>query len=139
MDGTEPAKASILVIDQEQTSIDELQTILNHNGYEVAAVLTGREALNRMDERGVDVVVANFLLPDMSGLELLRQIKERDSRVGVFLMGVHITPAMILESLNCGAVDLLYKPFVSLSIIQKIDYFLRHSPPIRHHGKKKSA
>ncbi len=136
---TEAAKASILIIDQEQNSLDELKMILSEQGYEVVTVLTGREVLDRLSKQGADVVLANLVLPDRSGLDLLRQIKERDSQVGVFLMGVHITPALILEALNRGAVDLLYKPFVTLSIIQKLDYLLSHSPPIRRRGEKKSA
>ena len=139
MSRTASTKARILIIDQEPNARDELNTMLSANGYRVVTVVTGREALTRIAEQGCDVVLANLVLPDMSGLEVLRQIKERDSRIGVFLMGVHITPAIILESLNCGAVDLLYKPFVTLSIIQKIDYLLSHNPLIRHPGEKPSA
>jgi two-component system OmpR family response regulator len=136
---TETAKARVLIVDQEQNSLDELTALLSASGYQVITVCTGCEALNRLDERGADVVLANLVLPDMSGLDLLKRIKERDDRIGVFLMGVHITPPVILESLNGGAVDLLYKPFVTLTIIRKIDHLLSQSPPIRHRREKKSA
>lgn len=125
-------RASILIIDYDQQSLNELRTILSNNGYEVCAVRTGREALAQIDRQAFDVVLIDLLLPDISGLDLLTQIKQRDRDAKVFLMGTHITIAVILEAVSRGAQDLLYKFFVASSIIQKIEYLLKQEPSIHY-------
>jgi two-component system response regulator PilR (NtrC family) len=139
MKSTDLAKARILVIDREQSSIDELKTVLSKNGYEVVSAMTGREGLEQTSRQVFDVIISDLLLPDISGLDLLSEIKQSEPDVKVYLMGTHITPAVILESVNRGAYDLLYKPFVTSSIIHMIEHSLNRDRRIRISRDNKSV
>lgn len=130
-------RVRVLVIDSDQSSLNELRAILRNNGYEVATGLTGREGLRQINQRAFDVVLIDLLLPDISGLDLLSQIKERGSEAKIFLMGTHITTAVILESVRLGAQDLMYKFFVRSSIIHKIEYTLGHERLFHFYGAKR--
>jgi two-component system OmpR family response regulator len=130
-------RTSILVIDYDQNSLDELRTILRTQGYEVATARTGRDGMVQINRRAFDVVLIDLLLPDISGLDLLSKIKERDIDAKVFLMGTNITIAVILESVRRGAHDLLYKFFVASSIVPKIEYLLSQERPFNFYPQEK--
>jgi len=136
----EPAKVRILLIDSAPDALNQLQRLLESKDYEVIAVQTGGEGLVYLGRQCPDVVLADLVLPDMTGIELLKQIKTKDAQMQVFLMGTRITPALICESIRSGAVELLYKAFVACSIIHKIEYLLSHDPRVGCNGdRKKSA
>ena len=139
MSRTDFVKARILVVDRERSSIDELKTILSNNGYEVVSAMTGREGIEQASRDVFDVIISDLLLPDMSGLDLLSRIKQSEPDVKVYLMGTHITPAVILESVNRGAYDLLYKPFVASSIIHMIEHSLNLDRRVRINRDSKSV
>ena len=130
MTAISPMRASVLVIDGEQRSLDELKTLLCDKGYKVVTAATGRAGLEHLDAQRFDVILTNMHLPDASGLDLLTKIKQIDPDAKVYLMGTHITPAIILESVNRGAFDLLYKPFVSACLIPMIELQLTREPPL---------
>jgi DNA-binding NtrC family response regulator len=133
-------KVRVLLVDGDLESLNELQLLLENNGYEVIAVQTGSEGLACLAHLCPDVILADLALPDMTGIELLKQMKAADPEMRVFLMGACITPALICEAINCGAVELIYKAFVACSIIHKIEYLLSHDPRIGCNGdRKKSA
>jgi DNA-binding NtrC family response regulator len=133
-------KVRVLLVDGDLESLNELQLLLENNGYEVIAVQTGNEGLERMANYCPDVVLADLALPDMTGIELLKQMKASASEMHIFLMGAHITPVLICEAINFGAIELIYKAFVTCSIIHKIEYLLSHDPRVGCNGdRKKSA
>jgi DNA-binding NtrC family response regulator len=133
-------KVRILLVDGAAESLNELQQLLENNGYEVIAVQTAGEGLAWIAHQCADVVLADLALPDMTGIELLKQMKASTPEIRVFLMGADITPALICEAINFGAVELIYKAFVACSIIHKIEYLLSHDPRIGCNGdRKKSA
>ena len=137
MFGRQVSKARVLIVDHDTDSCEEMRLILSNNGYEVARVPTGGEALNRMQVRGYDIVLVDLLLPDMSGLGLLKQIKARDAEATVLLMGTHITTATILESVSHGAFDVVYKPFLSSIIIQRLDHLLSRAPLLHRNRQQR--
>jgi DNA-binding NtrC family response regulator len=140
MFGRHIIKASILVIDHDDSSREEMRAILSSNGYKVIAVRTGSEGLERIDAEVFDFILADLLLPDMFGVDLLKRIKQRDFETKVILMGTHITTATILESVNHGAFDVVYKPFLSSIILQRLDYLLSREPLIHlRHRQRRTA
>lgn len=139
MTGMEIAKIRVLLIDSAPQAVDELQKIFENHGYEVIAVQTGGEGLQQMNTQFPDIILADLALPDMTGIELLKQIKATDPEMKVLLMGAHITPALICEAIRCGAVELLYKAFVACSMIQKIEYLLSHDPRVDYNSNRKKS
>jgi DNA-binding NtrC family response regulator len=135
----ELAEVRVLLIDSAQNALNELPSLLENNGYEVIAVQTGGEGLQQMNRQLPDIILADLALPDMTGIALLKQIKATDPEMRVFLMGAHITPALICEAIRFGAVELLYKAFVTCSIIPKIEYLLNHDRWIDYQSNRKKS
>jgi len=104
--------ASILVVDDESAVQDTLGVFLETEGYRVATVGSGEEALARIEEQEFDVIVADVVMPGLSGLEVLERSRELRPRAAVILMTGHATMEMVIEALRKGAGDCLQKPFV---------------------------
>src|SRR5690348_11008743 len=82
---------SVLIIDDEHAIRESLVTLLEMEGYSVATSESGEEGLVRMAEQPFDLVLLDFALPGMNGLEVLREIRERDQQVSVILITAYGT------------------------------------------------
>ncbi len=104
----------ILVVDDEGTILDILSRALEHKGFRVTTAKSGREGLDLIKSEHVDLVVTDLRLPDINGLELLKQFKELDPQVEVIVLtGFVTTENMRTASLN-GAFSFLGKPLEDL-------------------------
>src|SRR5262245_64706617 len=77
---------SILIIDDEAAIRESLETLLDFEGYSVESAETAAEGLARLSERNFDLVLLDFALPDRNGLEVLTEIRSRDSQLGVIMI-----------------------------------------------------
>ncbi len=102
---------SVLVVDDEPTMQLLLEGFLEDEGYHVATVGSGLEALAQIDAREFDVVVADIRLPDVSGLAVLERSRSRNPATSVILMTGYATLDTAVEALRKGARDFLQKPF----------------------------
>ena len=103
--------ASILVVDDESTTQDTLGVFLETEGYRVATVNSGEEALTRIKEQAFDVIVADVVMPGVGGLEVLERSRALNPGAAVILMTGHATVETAVEALRKGACDYLQKPF----------------------------
>jgi len=102
----------VLVVDDDPGSRDLLTEVLAANGYPVAAVADGaaaREELARDGEYGI--VIADLQMPNISGLDLLRDLRSRDHSLDLILMSSFLSGADRQQALELGARALLEKPF----------------------------
>lgn len=104
--------ASILVIDDELATQDTLGMFLETEGYHVATAGSGEEALARLGTEDFDVIVADVIMPGLSGLEVLERSRQLSPRAAVILITGHATVEMAIQALRKGAGDYLQKPFV---------------------------
>jgi CheY-like chemotaxis protein len=111
-------KATILIIDDEPIVGDALKTVLSDCGYEVDVVRTGREGLDRAGKRRFDFTITDFRLPDMTGLEVLAGIREKNLCGSVIVITAYCTPEMAAESKRLGAVGVLAKPFSPADVLR---------------------
>jgi DNA-binding NtrC family response regulator len=102
---------SILVVDDEPTMRQLLEGFLEDQGYRVATVGSGREAVARIEAQAFDVVVADIRLPDVSGLAVLERSRSLNPAIPVVVMTGHATLDTAVEALRRGACDFLQKPF----------------------------
>jgi hypothetical protein len=115
MDAAGP-RPTLLVVDDEQAQVTALCHILPQHGYVTEGVGSGRQALSRLREAPVDVLLTDLKMPDMDGIVLLREAQAIDPHlVGVMMTGVG-TIATAVEAMQAGALDYILKPF-SLSAI----------------------
>ena len=121
--------ASILVVDDESTTQDTLGLFLENEGYRVATAGSGQEALTRLEEQEFDVIVADVIMPGVSGLDVLERSRLLSPRAAVILMTGHATVEMAIEALRKGACDYLQKPFVLHDLARCVQRLLRSQLP----------
>ncbi len=102
---------SILIVDDEEFLRDQLERILGEEGYAVRGVETGRQALEAVDREGVDLVLLDLNLPDLHGIEVLRELRARDPDLLVIVVTGYGSVESAVESLKLGAYDYIKKPF----------------------------
>ena len=105
-------KEKILVVDDEPSIRKYLQTLLEVDGFEVATVPSGKDALDRVGggERP-DFIILDVLMPEMDGLETLRQLMQLDRSLNVIMLSCSNEVGTVVDAIRIGAVDYLTKPF----------------------------
>ncbi|MBI2156761.1 MAG: sigma-54-dependent Fis family transcriptional regulator [Candidatus Rokubacteria bacterium] len=106
----EPAK--VLVVDDEPSILRLLNEALTQWGYQVTTAANAREAIEALRTGLFDAAITDIRMPDMSGLELLREIKKHDDAIEVLVMTGYPTIASAVEALKEGAYDYLSKPLI---------------------------
>jgi len=101
----------ILVVDDDQSMRYSLNRMLEGQGLAVSSARNGVEALERFNEERPDLVIMDIKMPGQSGLEVLREIKERDPKALVILMTAFGTTDTAIEAMKFGAFDYILKPF----------------------------
>ena len=104
--------AKILVVDDEPSILKLLKEALTQWGYQVECVGTGAEALEAIRTGLYDAAITDIRMPEMSGLDLLREIKRHDESIEVIVMTGYPTISSAVEALKEGAYDYLSKPLI---------------------------
>ncbi len=120
-------KNKILVIEDETSVLKFLKHSLEASQYEVILAETGQEGLQRMIEHKPDLVVLDYGLPDISGLQVLISIREW-SKVPVLFLTARASEEDKVEALDHGADDYLTKPFGVSEFLARVRVGLRHNP-----------
>jgi DNA-binding response OmpR family regulator len=100
----------VLIVDDEPDFVELLREFLTAKGYEVAVASDGEEALRKVKEDRPHLVLLDVRMPRMSGLEVLKQLREIDHEVGVIMVTAVDEEETGREALKLGAFDYLIKP-----------------------------
>ena len=100
----------VLIVDDER-GVRESMKMLLKNSYNIDMASSGTEAIARLSDIQPDVVLLDLRMPDMSGIEVLQEIKLRDPNVEVILVTAYATIETARKALRLGAFDYLTKPF----------------------------
>jgi two-component system response regulator PilR (NtrC family) len=106
----DPAK--VLVVDDERSILLLLKEALSQWGYQVTVAPSAAEALGLLKSELFDALITDIRMPDMSGLELLREVKKQDESIEVVMMTGYPTIASAVQALKEGAYDYLSKPLI---------------------------
>ncbi len=105
-------KERILVVDDEPSIRKYLGTLLEVDGYEVEAVASGQEALSKIEGGDrPDYVILDVLMPELNGLETLKQLMQLDRTLNVIMLSCSNEVGTVVEAIRLGAQDYLTKPF----------------------------
>ena len=116
----------ILVVDDERQILRALKVILREAGYEVAVATTIEEALDVAAVRPPDAAIVDLMLPDGSGVELCRRLREWSTMPIVVLSAVGEEDAKV-EALEAGADDYVTKPFGTRELVARLGAALRRA------------
>jgi DNA-binding response OmpR family regulator len=119
-------KARILVVDDNPDSLAIMRTILENHGYEVVAAGNGTDGLAVVRSTPVDLVLLDVMMPDMSGIEVLQQIK-LDAATGclpVILVTAKTHDDDLLSGYEYGADYYIPKPFTAKQLLYGIELVL---------------
>ncbi len=110
----------ILVVDDEEDIRESLETLLTMEGYSVDLAANGTEGLHKVESREYDLVLLDLMMPDRSGMEVLRDIRERDRELPVFMVTAFGSIDVAVEALKCGADDFIQKPWKNEQLLVEI-------------------
>ena len=131
-----PARAQrVLVIDDEVKFCNVVKEFLTGRGYEVMTASTGRDALAQFEHFAPDVVLLDMVMPGISGLELLRLIRERPFPPKVILVTAVDDPEVAEQAMRQGAHTYVAKP-VALETLERLITGIWLPPP---HGSQASS
>ncbi len=105
------AKPKILVVDDEESIREFLQIMLKREKMDVELAANGREGLKKFTEGDYDLVISDIQMPELSGLELLTKIKEKNPSALVLMITAFGSTETAVEAMKLGAYDFLTKPF----------------------------
>ncbi len=101
----------ILLVDDEKIVLEPLQKVLSIEGYEVECAGDGEQALEMLEKTDFDVVVTDIILPKISGMELLKRLRQTRPAASVILITGNPSMDSATEAVRAGAFDYLVKPF----------------------------
>ncbi|MCJ7497416.1 MAG: sigma-54 dependent transcriptional regulator [candidate division Zixibacteria bacterium] len=104
-------KAKIMVIDDEESMCRFMQIMLQKEGYEVTSTVSSKEALEEIKNKNYDLVIADLMMPEMNGLELLSRAKSISPDINFIVMTAYASVDTAIEALKKGAFDYITKPF----------------------------
>ena len=111
----------VLLVDDEVDFVEMLSLRLNEIGERVTPAYSGRECLEILGQKTIDVVILDIRMPGMDGIETLREIKKRFPLVEVMMLTVHGTTETAVEGMKLGAFDYLMKPADFYELMLKLE------------------
>lgn len=123
------SKPTILVVEDEAPLLALLRYNLEKQGFRVEEATDGQEALLRISESRPDLVLLDWMLPAMSGIEVCRQIRRRPETrsLPVIMVTARTEPQDAVRALDIGADDHIAKPFAIEALLARIRALLRRS------------
>jgi DNA-binding NtrC family response regulator len=112
-----PAAMNVLIVDDEEVLQDVLSALLRREGYATLAAHSGEEALALLEREEVDLVLLDVMLPGMSGMEVLRQIRQRDPEQVVVVITAFSSIEGAIEAMREGAFHYVPKPFKNEEVL----------------------
>lgn len=103
--------ATILIVDDDELVLESLKMVLKEAGYKVKAVSLPEKALSVFDRYSIDLVITDLKMPNISGIELLKKIRQKAPDCPVIMMTAYATVETAVEAMKQGAVDYIMKPF----------------------------
>jgi two-component system, OmpR family, response regulator RegX3 len=120
------AVARVLVVEDEVSYSDTLSYMLRKEGFEVSIAETGPAALTEFDRTGADIVLLDLMLPEMSGTEVCRQLRQR-SAVPIIMVTARDSEIDKVVGLEIGADDYVTKPYSPRELVARIRAVLRRN------------
>jgi DNA-binding NtrC family response regulator len=111
---------SILIVDDELSNRRILEQVLSRAGYRVEAADAGSRALNQLDAFRPDLIILDYMMPDLTGMDVLRELRKREDDTPVIMITAYGTIERAVEAIQEGAYDFITRPFKPDHIIHVV-------------------
>ena len=122
-----------MLVDDDETVIETLEFNLKRQGFETAVFRNGQAALSGIDATEPDLIILDWMLPDMVGPEICKILRSRSVETPILMLTGRATPNDVATGLTAGADDYLAKPFSSVELLARVQALLRR---IKGSGKR---
>jgi DNA-binding response OmpR family regulator len=113
-------KVRVLIIEDERSVADALKLIIEDEGCDVTVACCGLAGLEQHARQEFDLAITDVNLPDVSGLEVLRRLRESSPQRCVIVITAHYTPEIVSAAKERGAFAVLAKPFLPSDILSLV-------------------
>ena len=117
----------ILVVDDDRNTRRLLRAVLEEARYEVSEAENGEQALERMDEQQIDLVILDVMMPVMDGYEFVRTLREAGSELPVLMVSAKQLPEDKKQGFLAGTDDYITKPFDGEELLLRVKALLRRA------------
>ena len=114
------SKETILVVDDTASTLEVLQRILTAEGYTTYTVPNAVEALSLLEGTAVDLVITDLKMPKISGIDLIRHVRENYKDTAVMMITGYATVESAVEALKSGAEEYVAKPFTESELLAAV-------------------
>ena len=115
---------NILVVDDEKTIVDVIEVYLKKEGYTVFTASNGTEALKIFNDKKINLIILDLMLPDISGEEICKKIKNQID-IPIIMLTAKVNEDDVLNGFKQGADDYVIKPFSVKQLIARVTAILR--------------
>ena len=124
-------KPRVLIVEDETSLSTLLRYNLEREGFEVAEAADGEEALIAVEENRPDLIVLDWMLPKLSGIEVCRQVRRRSEtrQTPIIILTAKGEEADRIRGLDSGADDYVTKPFSPAELVARVRAVLRRAKP----------
>ncbi len=126
----------VLLIDDDPALRSLVQIILQNKGYKVITAKDGMEGLDIFKLQKIDIVLTDYQMPGLSGIEVLIKIKELDSMMPVIVLTAHGDATLAIKSMQKGAFDFIEKPINPKELIEVVNIGLKTAESLRQADDK---
>jgi len=114
-------KGKVLVVDDEADIRESLEALLSLEGYAVDLAQNATEGVRSLESRAYDLVLLDLMMPDRSGMDVLREVRERDQDTPIFMITAYGSVEAAVQALKLGANDYFSKPWDNEKLLIEIE------------------
>ena len=123
--------ATVLIVDDDERLRKMLQRTLVYEGLDVEVAADGREALDRVHACRPDLIVLDWMMPEVGGLEVVRRLRAEDDGTLILMLTARDAIENRVQGLESGADDYLVKPFAPVELVARVHALLRRAERAR--------
>lgn len=116
---------TVLIVDDDVKLLKMLQRTLTYEGLMAVTAANGMEALKQVDAYHPEIIILDWMMPKMDGLEVMRQLRAENNRAFILMLTARDALENRVEGLESGADDYLVKPFAPVELVARVHAFLR--------------
>jgi two-component system, OmpR family, response regulator len=118
---SEGIKSKVLLVDDEEKFLDLLSQRLGTRGVDADTATSGEDALTKIRQKNLDVIILDVMMPGIGGIETLKQIRQENPEVQIIMLSGQSTLENAVKAMKEGAIDFLEKPVDIGKLLEKIE------------------